>query len=171
MANHTKDGLTGNRDPDATWPRCEGIEQFVHINREEVVEMIKKTIAMISAVMISGLLASSVYAVPITLGDAQLDLVAAGGAETVSGFVCTVNLHGDGLLNANNHKADAAKVNFVPVSGYDVNGEHVEYVTVAPSGAGDLMVPAQATNTGTPGAGFSTPGDTTYSPIWSRANF
>lgn len=135
--------------------------------------MIKKTITIISSMMLGVFLASSVYAAPITLVDDQLDAVAAGGGETVSGFVCTVNLHGDGLLNADEHRAATAKdhVGIGTPSGYDVNGDYVEYVTVAPSGAGNLMVPANATNTGTPGAGFSTPGDTTYSPIWNRANF
>jgi hypothetical protein len=91
----------------------------------------------------------------------------------VSGFLCTVNLHGDGLLNADAHRSDVAKehVGIGTPKGYDVNDDYVEYVTVAPTGAGDLTVPAQATNTGTPSAGFSTPGDTTYSPIWNRANF
>jgi hypothetical protein len=135
--------------------------------------MIKKTMAMISTMMVGGLLASNVYSAAITLGDAQLDAVAAGGRETVSGFLCTVNLHGDGLLNARDHRSATAAehVGIGTPSGIDVNGEYVEYVTVAPSGAGNLTVPAHATNTGTPGAGFSTPGDTSYSPIWNRSNF
>jgi hypothetical protein len=134
--------------------------------------MIKKTIAMISAVMITGLLTSGAYAAPMALNDAQMDSVAAGSQNKVPGFVCTVNLHGDGLLNAMEQRSATAAehVGIGTPSGFDVNGDFVEYVTVAPKGA-QVMVPAQATNTGNPGAGFSTPGDTTYSPIWNLNNF
>jgi len=52
--------------------------------------MNKAIITMISAVMITGLLASGVYAAPITLNNAQLDVVAAGGVEKVDGFVFPV---------------------------------------------------------------------------------
>jgi len=116
------------------------------------------------------LMASAAYASPVALNSAQMDSVAAGGQDTVSGFVCTVNLHYDGLENAAG-VTNNEQVAFNEVNGTDVNGNEVTYFTVAPQGAGDLMVPAQATNTGTPGAGFSTPGDTSYSPIWNRSNF
>lgn len=122
------------------------------------------------AFMIVGLLASGVYAGPQVLNKAQMDSVTAGGVAKVSGaFLCTVNLHGDGLLNAADHRSDTAAdhVGIGTPSGYDVNGEWVEYVTVAPKGAGDLNVPIKALNTGTPSAGFSEPGINTYTAIWA----
>jgi len=120
--------------------------------------------------MTSCLMVSASYASPIVLNSAQMDSVAAGGVDTVSGFVCTVNVHYAGLENAAG-VTNNQQVAFNEVNGTDVNGDEVTYYTVAPQGAGDLMVPAQATNTGTPGTGFSTPGDTSYSPIWNRSNF
>jgi len=121
--------------------------------------------------LVSGcLMVPATYASPVALNSAQMDSVAAGGVETVSGFVCTVNLHYAGLENAAG-VTNNQQVAFNEVNGTDVNGNEVTYYTVAPQGAGDLMVPAQATNTGTPGTGFSTPGDTSYSPIWNRSNF
>ena len=116
------------------------------------------------------LMVSATYASPVTLNSAQMDSVAAGGEDTVSGFVCTVNVHYDGLENAAG-VTNNEQVAFNEVNGTDANGNEVTYYTVAPQGAGDLMVPAQATNTGTPGTGFSIPGDTSYSPIWNRSNF
>ena len=108
------------------------------------------------------------YAAPVALNDAQLDAVAAGGQDTVSGFVCTVNVHYAGLATAAN-KAQTEAVNFGgPITGVDVNGDTTTYYTVAPHGAGDLTIPLNATNTGTPSAGFSAPGDKTYSAIWAR---
>jgi|GEM_PF-832165 len=116
------------------------------------------------------LMVSATYASPVALNSAQMDSVAAGGEDTVSGFVCTVNVHYEGLENAAG-VTNNDQVAFNEVNGTDANGNEVTYYTVAPQGAGDLMVPAQATNTGTPGTGFSTPGDTSYSPIWNRSNF
>lgn len=126
---------------------------------------------MFSGLLAGGLLASGAYAAPLVLNNGQMDSVAAGGVETVSGFVCTVNTHYQGLATAA-EKANTDAVGFGgPITGVNANGNTVTYYTVAPSGAGNLNVPVQATNTGTPGGGFSVPGDTTYSPIWNRANF
>ena len=125
--------------------------------------MIKSTVRIVTAVMAGGLLVAGVAnAAPVTLSDAQLDGVAAGA------FLCTVNLHGDGLLNASDHRSDTAglHVGIGTPAGYDVDGNYVEYVTVAPAGAGNLTVPVQATNTGTPTDGFSAPGQSTYTAIW-----
>lgn len=125
--------------------------------------MIKKMMRISTAMLIGSLLAAGVaYAAPITLSDAQLDGVAAGA------FLCTVNLHGDGLLNAMDHRSDTAglHVGIGTPSGYDVDGNYVEYVTVAPAGAQNLTVPVQATNTGSPTDGFSAPGQSTYTAIW-----
>ena len=127
--------------------------------------MLKTTLGLLAGC----LLASGAYAAPLALSNAQLDSVAAGGADTVSGFVCTVNLHYDGLAKAAD-KANTASVTFGgPITGEDINGVTTTYYTVAPHGAGDLRVPVQATNTGSPTGGFSTPGNTTYSPIWARS--
>lgn len=106
----------------------------------------KKT--MISAAVAAGLLASGVYAAPITLNDAQLDGVAAGGVEKVAGFVCPV-IPGKGV--AKNDK-------FFPISGgyYSFHGP-------------DVAVPMHATNAngaGRPGGEHASPGDTDYTAIW-----
>ena len=134
--------------------------------------MVKAMTKMSLAVLVLGLLVSGAYAGPISLNSTQMDLVAAGGVDKVGGFICTVNLHGDGLLNAADHRSEIAAehVGIGTPSGYDVDGNFVEYVTVAPHGAGDLMVPVQATNTGTPTSGFSAPGQSTYTAIWNKAN-
>ena len=123
----------------------------------------KPTKTKIALSLLTGcLMASVTYATPVVLNSSQMDSVAAGGTETVSGYA--------GLENAAGMTHNE-QVAFNEVNGTDVNGNEVTYYTVAPQGAGDLMVPAQATNTGTPGAGFSTPGVSGYSPIWNRSNF
>lgn len=131
--------------------------------------MINTVIKITLTVMITGLLVSAAYAGPISLTETQMDSVAAGGVEKVEAFLCTVNVHGmDGLLNAREH-AKTESVGFGgPITGYDVDGNEVTYITVAPNGAQDLWVPLQATNTGTPGGGFSAPGQSTYTAIWAR---
>lgn len=110
--------------------------------------MIKATITMISAVMFAGFLTSGVHAAPITLDDAQMDGVAAGGMEKVEGFVCPV-IRGKGV--AKNEK-------FFPIAGgfYSFHGP-------------DVAVPIHATNAngaGRPGGEHASPGDTDYTAIW-----
>lgn len=118
-----------------------------------------------SALFTGCLLASASYAAPVALNEAQMDSVAAGSATKVSGFLCTVNVHYAGLMNAAD-KANTDTVSFNPVSGTDVNGDSVSYYTVAPHGAGDLSISSNATNTGTPTSGFSSPGQVGYTAIW-----
>ncbi len=108
--------------------------------------------------MIGGLLTAGVaYAAPVTLSDAQLDGVAAGGVEKVSGFVCPViTQEAVGLHN--------------PIAG--PLGDTGHY-TVVPATAknGNLYIPVHATNgdgTGQPGGPHSAPGDTDYTAIWAR---
>ena len=116
--------------------------------------MIKATITMISAVMVAGLLASGVHAAPITLNDAQLDGVAAGGVTKVDGFVCPV-IKNDGVLH-NPH----AKAHEIAHTGY--------YTVVGPN----VRVPMHATNrdgAGFPSADsgtFDKPGNIGYSAVW-----
>ena len=141
--------------------------------------MIKTTKKMTLAVMIAGLLAAGVaYAAPVTLSDAQMDSITAGGVEIVPAFLCTVNLHGDGLMNAGEHNnTEKVAFNYVNVEaagGSDVNGETYNYVTVVPQGHSlSLSVPEQATNTGTPTNGFSAPGQSSgssYTALWNGNN-
>lgn len=110
--------------------------------------MIKVTITMISAVMVAGLLASGVYAVPITLDDAQLDGVAAGGVEKVAGFVCPVL---SAVVGA--HNPNAVQI-----------GEG-HFSVIGPN----VSIPKHATNRnglGTPPGPHAAPGDRDYTAIW-----
>ena len=113
--------------------------------------MMKTTLLTLAlAVAIAGLLASSAYAGPILLSDAQMDAVAAGGVERVEGFVCPV-IKTDGVLNS--------------PKGIMIGGGH--YSILGP----DVMVPIHATNgdgAGTPPGPHSAPGDTDYTAIWAK---
>jgi hypothetical protein len=115
--------------------------------------MLKFTIKPGSAAAISLatslLLAGSVSAVPITLSDAQMDKVAAGGVEQVDGFVCPV-ISTDAVLHSGNGAA---------IAGGD-------YTIVGPT----VSIPLHATNgdgAGSPGGAHSGPGDTDYTAIWA----
>jgi hypothetical protein len=98
------------------------------------------------------LFASGAYAAPLTLSEAQLDSVAAGGEHTVDGFVCPV-ITTAGVLNSPNSET------LVP-------GEY--YTIIGP----DVSVPRHATNRdgdGVPSGDpttFDAPGDTGYTAIW-----
>lgn len=113
--------------------------------------MIRNMMTISSAVLAACLFASGVYAAPISLSDVQMDSVAAGGVETVDGFVCPV-ISTDGVLNS-------PKGGELGIEGY--------YTIGGP----DVSVPQFATNgdgTASPGGPFSMPGDTDYTAIWSR---
>jgi hypothetical protein len=86
----------------------------------------------------------------VTLTEGQMDMVAAGGVESVDGFVCPV-IHTDAVLNAKN--------------GIMINGA---YSILGP----DVSVPLHATNNdgaGNPGDSFASPGDANYTPIWNTS--
>ena len=88
------------------------------------------------------LFATSAYATPVSLSDAQMDSVS-GGA-----FVCPV-ISTDAVLNAKN--------------GIMINGA---YSILGPT----VSVPVHATNdngAGSPGGTFASPGDTSYTAIWN----
>ncbi|MEJ2440521.1 MAG: hypothetical protein P8047_04150 [Gammaproteobacteria bacterium] len=79
-----------------------------------------------------------------------MDSIAAGGVETVSGFVCPV-ISTDAVLNSPKGAA---------IAGGD-------YTIAGP----DVSVPLHATNgdgTGSPSGAHTSPGDTTYTAIWAR---
>ena len=100
-----------------------------------------KTKLALSA-FVTCLFASSAYAGPVTLTEAQLDTVA-GGA-----FVCPV-IKTAAVMNAKN--------------GIMINGA---YSVLGP----DVSVPIHATNNngdGSPGGSFASPGDTSYTAIWN----
>jgi len=129
----------------------------------EVLEMIKATTTIFSTMIVTGLLASGLYAAPITLNSAQMDGVAAGGVDKVSGFVCPVITQS--AVGMHNPKA-------LPL------GESGTYTVGPPTGAngGALMIPVHATNAdgyGIPGVTSgpnqqSQPGDTNYTAIWKN---
>ena len=104
--------------------------------------------------MVTGLLASGVFAAPVKLNNAQLDVVAAGGVEKVDGFVCPV-IKNDGILHNPHDKAHEI-------------GETGYYTVVGPN----VSVPKRATNR--EGAGFPSgdsstfdkPGDIGYTAVW-----
>ena len=110
--------------------------------------MKNSAITTTSAVLFGCLFASGVNAAPMTLDSAQMDRVAAGGVETVDGFVCPA-ISGNGVVK--NDKFFAIGDGYYSFHGPDVS------------------VPVHATNgngAGRPGGEFSTPGDTDYSAIW-----
>ena len=94
------------------------------------------------------LIASSAFAGPVSLTNAQMDSVAAGGVETVAGFVCPV-ITTAAVLNS--------------PKGIMINGAY--------SIKGPLVtVPIRATNDDGAGRPFNTdyasPGDSNYTAIW-----
>ena len=109
---------------------------------------------MILAVMITSLLASGVYAAPVQLNDAQLDVVAAGGVEKVDGFVCPV-IKNDGVLH-NPH----AKAHEIGDTGYyTVVGPNVRVAKGATNRGGDGFPSADSST-------FDKPGDIGYTAVW-----
>ena len=112
--------------------------------------MTKATTKMALALFATGLFASSAYAGPVSLTAAQMDSVAAGGVETIDGFVCPVITTAAVL-----HSPKAMAI-----------GEG-HYTIIGP----DVSVPLHATNgngAGTPGGPHSQPGDTDYTAIWAK---
>lgn len=94
---------------------------------------------------------ASAHAGPVSLTEAQLDSVAAGGVDTVDGFVCPV-ITTENVLNS--------------PKGMELGIEG--FYTI---GGPNLAVPVFATNAdgaGSPAGPFSQPGDTNYTAIWSR---
>jgi len=113
--------------------------------------MIKTINKMTLAVMITGLLASgAAYAAPVTLSEAQMDAVTAGGMQRVPGFVCPV-IFTDAVLHSPKGQA-------IGEGHYTIGGP-------------DVMVPIHATNgngAGSPGGPHSQPGNTDYTAIWAK---
>jgi hypothetical protein len=112
--------------------------------------MTKATVKITLAVITGCLLASGAYAAPVSLSDAQMDSVAAGGVESVDGFVCPV-ITTAAVLNSPNGAA--------------IGEGH--YSIIGP----DVAIPVHATNgdgAGTPGGPHSQPGDTNYTAIWAK---
>jgi hypothetical protein len=106
---------------------------------------------MALALFATGLFASGAYAGPLSLSDAQMDSVAAGGVETTDGFVCPV-ISTDAVLNSPNSAGPIAEG---------------DYTIIGP----DVSVPVLATNAdgaGNPGVSYSSPGETDYTAIWAN---
>ena len=113
--------------------------------------MTKSTMKVTLALLAAGLFASTAYAEPVSLSIAQMDSVAAGGVETVDGFVCPV-ISTDAVLNS------------VKGAGPIAEGD---YTIIGP----DVSVPVHATNAdgaGSPGVSYSSPGETDYTAIWAN---
>ena len=104
---------------------------------------------MILTVVMGCLVASSALASgPVSLSEAQMDKVTAGGAPSPNGFVCPV-ITTDAVLNSPH--------------GMAIGEGH--YSIIGPA----VRVPIHATNgdgTGTPPGPHSAPGDTDYTAIW-----
>jgi len=111
--------------------------------------MTKATMKITLSAFTACLLASTAYAQPVSLSDAQMDSVAAGGMDRVDGFVCPA-ISGNGVTK--NDKFFSIGDGYYSFHGPDVS------------------VPMHATNRngdGRPAAGqFSAPGDTDYTAIW-----
>ena len=112
--------------------------------------MLKQKMRILTALFTGCLFVSGANAKPLTLSEAQLDSVAAGGVERVDGFVCPV-ITTDAVLNSTN--------------GMAIGEGH--YTIIGP----DVMVPVHATNgngQGIPPGPHSQPGDTDYTAIWAN---
>ena len=112
--------------------------------------MAKATTKLTSAVFTTCLFVAGAQAAPISLSEAQMDSVAAGGVETTDGFICPV-ITTDAVLNS--------------VKGAGPIGEG-DYTILGPN----VTVPVHATNgngAGSPGGPYSNPGDTDYTAIWA----
>lgn len=113
--------------------------------------MTKSTIKIALALFAMGLFASGAYAAPVSLSDAQMDSVAAGGADTTDGFVCPV-ISTDAVLNS--------ALGAGPIAEGD-------YTIIGP----DISVPLLATNddgAGSPGGSYVSPGEDGYTAIWAN---
>jgi hypothetical protein len=120
----------------------------------EEAEMTNVTMKIAVAAFTGCLIASGAYAAPITLSEAQLDAVAAGGVDRVEGFVCPV-ITTDGVLNSvhgiqigEGHYSILGPTVFVPLGATNADGE------------------GGAAGSGTPPGPHAQPGDTDYTAIW-----
>ena len=108
-------------------------------------------IRMILTLAAACLFASSALASgPVSLSEAQMDKVVAGGAPSPNGFVCPV-ITTDAVLNS--------------PRGADIGEEGGFYSIIGP----DVRVPMHATNgdgAGSPPGPHSAPGDRDYTAIW-----
>lgn len=113
-----------------------------------------RTLMNARPVLLAGIAAmwvASAQAEPVLLSAAQLDSVAAGGVDTVDGFVCPV-ITTENVLNS-------PKGGELGIEGF--------YTILGPV----VAVPLHATNAdgaGTPAGPFARPGDTNYTAIWVR---
>lgn len=134
----------------AAAPSCGGFP-IDHFSEDKIMSEIPKKgpAACALLAMATMICAASAQARPVPLSSAQMDVVAAGGVETVEGFVCPV-ITTSAVLAAPN--------------GGELGVEG--YYTI---GGPDVTVPKRATNgegTATPSGPFSAPGDTDYTAIW-----
>lgn len=108
-----------------------------------------RRIAALTA-MATATFAFAAHAEPVSLSEAEMDAVTAGGAPSPTGFVCPV-IKTDAVLNAKNGGE-------LGIEGYyTIGGPEVRVPVHATNGDGD----------GSPGGPFSKPGDTDYTAIWS----
>lgn len=98
------------------------------------------------------LTAAGAHAGPVSLSEAQMDSVTAGGVETVDGFVCPV-FNEDAVGIANNPNAE-----IIGEGDYSIVGPNVTVPVHATNGDGD----------GLAGGTHADPGDTDYTAIWGH---
>lgn len=100
------------------------------------------------------LTASSAFAAPVVLSEAQMDSVTGGGVERIAAFVCPV------LTTAAVYRDGEGPGGPLGIEGY--------YTIGGP----DVMVPLRATNGNgdgsSPGGPFNEPGDIPYTAIWAK---
>lgn len=102
------------------------------------------------ATVLASFAAVAAQAAPVALSEAQMDSVAAGGMQTVDGFVCPV-ITTENVLHS-------PKAQPIGEGHYTIGGP-------------DVSVPLHATNgdgAGTPPGPHSQPGDTDYTAIWAK---
>jgi hypothetical protein len=126
--------------------------------------MTKSTFKIALLAAAGSLFASAAWAGPVSLTDAQMDTIAAGGVETTTGFVCPVIVQ-DGITNA-----QPSENNTVVVIGAAIGEGHYTVIPLDDGAHRELTIPVDATNgdgAGTPGGSHSEPGDTNYTAIWA----
>lgn len=110
--------------------------------------MSKSTLKFALFAAAGSLFASAAWAGPVSLTDAQLDAVAAGGMEIEDAFVCPV-ISTDAVLNS-------PKGAEIAGGDYTIGGPVIKVPELATNGDG----------AGIPNGPHSGPGDTDYTAIW-----
>ena len=113
-------------------------------NKWSTSKVIKMKMKLALSTVATCLFASSVYATPVSLSDAQMDIVSGGS------FVCPV-------ISTENVTHSVKSIGPLAEGDYSILGP-------------DVVVPVTATNDngqGNPGVSYASPGESTYTAIWN----